>query len=102
MDTGIEYEFAAECLWPGVTAEALHDLEERVLDECSASGERARYLGSVLMPGDEVVLCLFKGCEEEVRRAAEAAGVPFGRLLEALTTSAGDSRGPTGPDPGIT
>jgi hypothetical protein len=42
-----------------------------------------RYLGSILMHEDEVVLCLFAGDEGVVRRAAARAGVPFERILEA-------------------
>ena len=52
-------------------------------DELARGGERVRYLGSILMREDEVVLCLFDGTAEAVRRAAEQAEVPFERILEA-------------------
>jgi hypothetical protein len=41
-----------------------------------------RYLGSILMREDEVVLCQFAGSAGAVRAVAEKAGVPFERLLE--------------------
>jgi hypothetical protein len=83
VSAGYEDELVAECLWPGVTEAAVNDLEERVRRHCAGPGSSVRYLGSVLMPTDEVVLCVFRGPLEEVRRAAQAAGVPFDRLLEA-------------------
>jgi hypothetical protein len=46
-----------------------------------------RYLGSLLMCQDEVVLCLFAGAERSVRRAAEEAGIPFERILEATCSA---------------
>ena len=51
--------------------------------ELADAGEPVRYLGSILMREDEVVLCLFEGTPDAVRRAAELAGVPFERILEA-------------------
>ena len=74
-------EFVAECLWPDVHEGDLRALDERAGEE----SERAsvRYLGSLLMREDEVVLCLFRGPEEDVRRVVEAAGIPCDRLLEA-------------------
>ncbi len=82
MGTESETECVAECLWPGVTAALLCDLEERVRHECSWLGRPAQYLGSILIPQDEVVFCIFRGRLEEVRQAAQAAGVPYDRLLD--------------------
>ena len=47
------------------------------------AGESVRYLGSLLMRTDEVVLCLFQGSETTVRKAAEQAEIPFERILQA-------------------
>ena len=41
-----------------------------------------RYLGSLLIRKDEVVLCLFSGSLDAVREAAERAHVPFDRIVE--------------------
>jgi hypothetical protein len=79
-------EYVAECFWPGVDDAAVRALDARAgarADELARGGERVRYLGSILMREDEVLLCLFDGTAEAVRRAAEQAGVPFERILEA-------------------
>ena len=46
-----------------------------------------RYLGSLLMRTDEVVLCLFAGDADAVRAAAERAHVPFERIVVAERSS---------------
>lgn len=74
--------FVAECFWPGVTEENLRALDDRI-EACVAEAEQVRYAGSILMRDDEVVLCLFEGSADAVRRAAEQAGVPFERILES-------------------
>jgi hypothetical protein len=75
--------FVAECFWPGVGDADLATLDrrvERVIAELTT--ERAvRYLGSILMREDEVVLCQFEGPAESVRDVAEQAEIPFERIL---------------------
>jgi hypothetical protein len=39
------------------------------------------------MREDEVVLCRFEGSPDDVRRAAEQAGVPFERILATTDSS---------------
>ena len=83
-------EYVAECFWPGVDEVAVRTLDAhagRSAVELTRSGSPVRYLGSILMREDEVVLCLFGGSRESVRRAAEQAGVPFERILEATRSS---------------
>jgi hypothetical protein len=79
-------EYVAECFWPGVDEAAVRALDVRAggcADELTHAGEPVRYLGSILMREDEVVLCLFDGSPDAVRRAAERAEIPFERILEA-------------------
>lgn len=79
-------EYIVECLWPGVAPSDLAALDERAEVAVAAltrDGETVRYLGSLLMPTDEVVLCSFEGQAEAVRRAATRAEIPFARVLEA-------------------
>lgn len=76
--------FVVECFWPGVTEPDLAALERRVR-EVTAGGP-VRYLGSILMREDEVVLCQFEGSADAVRRVAERARVPFERILETTTS----------------
>ena len=81
--------FVAECFWIGVTDEDLRGLDDRAaasVDKLAAAGEQIRYLGSMLMRADEVVLCLFDGTADSVRRAAEEAAIPFERILETASS----------------
>jgi len=77
--------FVAECFWPGVQETDLRALDERAAakaEEASAGGSAVSYLGSVLMREDEVVLCRFQGTADAVAHAAQAAEIPFSRILE--------------------
>jgi hypothetical protein len=85
MADHVSSEYLAECFWPGVADADLHALDQRAAvaaDALAATGEPVRYLGSMLMRADEVVLCRFEGTEGAVRTAAERAGIPFERILE--------------------
>jgi hypothetical protein len=73
--------YVAECFWPGVRESDLHALDVRALAQAAACD--VRYLGSILLRDDEVVLCRFQGAEAAVRRAAVGAEIPFERILEA-------------------
>lgn len=82
-------EYLAECFWPGVKESDLRALDERArasAGEQSGDGDPVRYLGSLLMREDEVVLCRFVGSEASVRRVAERAEIPFERILEASSS----------------
>jgi hypothetical protein len=77
--------FIAECFWPGVSESDLSALDERAqrrVAELSRGGKNVRYLGSLLLRVDEVVLCRFEGDPDAVRFAAESAAIPFERILE--------------------
>jgi hypothetical protein len=72
----------AECLLPGLTRPAAEDLARRIVAELTGRPRPGvRFLGSLLMPGDEVLLCLFAGPEAEVRAVSERAGLPFERVI---------------------
>jgi hypothetical protein len=75
--------FVAECYWPDVRETDVRTLDQRI----SASlTDDVRYLGSVLLREDEVVLCHFEGAADAIRRVAERAHVPYERLLAATHT----------------
>ena len=85
-ESGPTGEYVVECFWPGVDADAVRALDARAAasaGELTRAGTPVRYLGSLLMRTDEVVLCLFEGEESSVREAAERAEVPFERVLAA-------------------
>jgi hypothetical protein len=75
--------FVAECFWPDVDEADLATLDrriERALADLTTK-PAVRYLGSILLREDEVVLCQFEGHAESVRDVAERAEIPFERLL---------------------
>jgi Protein of unknown function (DUF4242) len=77
--------FVAECFWTGVRGDDLSALDQRAQRSAAAvasEGEQVRYLGSLLVREDEVVLCFFEGSAASVRKAAERAEIPFDRILE--------------------
>jgi hypothetical protein len=71
-----------------------HDLATRAKRAATLmdhDGSTVRYLRSTLLPGDETCFCLFDAPTAElVREANERAGLPFHRIVEARTVSAGD------------
>ena len=77
--------FVAECYWPDVHDEDVRELDRRIAVSLT---DDVRYLGSVLIQTDEVVLCHFEGAADAIRRVAEQARVPYERLL-ATTVSIG-------------
>jgi hypothetical protein len=84
--TGPEPQWhVAECLLPGLSHATAETLGRRVRQEIAAPpGSQVSYLGSLLMPEDEVLLCLFAGPEAEVRAVSERAGLPFERILACV------------------
>jgi hypothetical protein len=76
--------YVAECFWSGVAEDDLRELDRRVDASVAEGGDDSvRYLGSMLIVDDEVVLCLFEGPLAAVRRVAQRAGVPFERILRS-------------------
>jgi len=80
--------FMAECFWPGVTAQKVADAGERVR-EASRAIDRddgcARYLGSILVPTDEIALFLLEAASiDEATALARQAAIPSERILEIV------------------
>jgi hypothetical protein len=78
--------YLVECYWPGVGEDALAAPVERareVATELGRQGRKVDFLGSILVPVDETVFCLFDGAEADVRTVCERAGIPFERVLES-------------------
>ena len=81
--------FVAECYWPDVHEEDVRALDQRI---AAALADDVRYLGSVLIAEDEVVLCHFEGSADAIRRVAKQARVPYERLLAATVNSLAEER----------
>jgi hypothetical protein len=82
--------FIVERYWPGVTVADVR-LAEAALRE--AGGADTRYLGSILMPGDEVVLFRFDAVSaEQVAASGARAGLRCDRVISAVFLDAQDLR----------
>ncbi len=75
--------FVAECYWPDVREEEVRTLDERI---AASLDDDVRYLGSVLIHKDEVVLCQFEGTADAIRRVAKQAVRMYERLLAATVS----------------
>jgi hypothetical protein len=78
--------FVVECFWPGVdqrSVDALNDRAAAAAQSLVAEGQEVRFVGSILLPDDEVVLCEFEGEEAVVREASETAEIPFARIVKS-------------------
>jgi hypothetical protein len=79
--------YSAKCYWPAVTAGELEEAADRALAIIALlpSGRRPVYRGSLLFPGDELVLCLFEASSPTaVRRASDRAGIPCERVMDTV------------------
>jgi hypothetical protein len=86
MASAVGTSYVAECFWSGVREDDLTELDRRIeasVAELASHGEPIRYLGSMLIIDDEVVLCLFEGPIAAVRQVARQAAIPFERILRS-------------------
>lgn len=84
MDT----TYLVECFWPGATREVIQAASERARDGARAlrrDGSTVAFIGSMLVPADEVVFFQFTAAaEEDVILASRQAGLPFDRVSASL------------------
>jgi hypothetical protein len=80
--------FLVECFWPGATREVIRPALERARDSALArcrEGLHVTFVGSLLLPADEVVFFQFAAAsEQDVIRTARAASLPFDRVSQSL------------------
>jgi hypothetical protein len=80
--------YAAKCYWPGVNESELQHAAAAAGHEAArfcAEGKRIRYLGSLLFPADDLVLCIFETPERDlVSDTAARAHIPCERLMETV------------------
>jgi hypothetical protein len=78
----------AECFWPGVTADKVEAAGNRMRQAARTSlseGRLARYLGSILVPTDEIALYLFEAASlAEASELNGQAAIPSERILEIV------------------
>ncbi len=83
MDT-----YLVECFWPGATRELITAAGGRARNRATAlrrEGLAVAFVGSMLMPADEVVFFLFTAnSADDVIRTARAAALPFDRVSASL------------------
>jgi hypothetical protein len=80
--------YLVECYWPDVTEAALIDgaaRAEAAAHELRAAGRPVEFLGSLLIPGDEVSFWRF-GSESQagVEEASLRAGLAVNRIMECI------------------
>jgi hypothetical protein len=84
--------FMAECFWPGVSTQKVVDAGERVRQASHAlgcNGGFARYLGSILVPTDEIALLLVEAVSiDAATELAQQAAIPSERILEIVRLGA--------------
>lgn len=89
--------YAAKCFWPGVTLVELDEASaraRRVSGVRRVRGGKAVYLGSVLFPDDELVLCLYEASSRSaVQQASDRAGLPCERVMETAWLPNPDQEG---------
>jgi hypothetical protein len=86
-DSDATGSYLVECYWPGVSVQKLALSVERAraaARELRRRGRQVEFVGTILVPADETVFCLFDGVEADVRSVSSQAGVPFERVLESL------------------
>ena len=84
--------YLLECFWPGVTDETVRAAARRLrraARELAGTGPPLRYLGSQLVPGDEVVFFEVEaGSEEAAGELARRAEIPVERVVGSLRVAA--------------
>jgi hypothetical protein len=80
--------FLVERYWPDVDLAQLQAAMPRLdaaLGAMAAAGQKVTYLGSILMPADQVVFSLFAADDESaVRELNERAALPADRIARAV------------------
>jgi hypothetical protein len=78
--------YTAKCYWPGVNESELEHAAAAAAHEAArfrGEGKPIRYLGSLLFPADDLVLCIFETPERErVSETTARAHIPCERLME--------------------
>jgi hypothetical protein len=86
--------YAAKCYWPGVTENAVQHAAGAAGHEATrlcGEGKPIRYLGSLLFPADDLVLCIFETPERAlVSDTTARAHIPCERLMDTVWLASPD------------
>jgi Nickel responsive protein SCO4226-like len=80
--------YLVECYWPGVDELQLRGAADGLTVSPPDRSNGVAWLSSILIPEDEIVLCLATGpSEEAVRETAQRAGLPAERVVSCVHVS---------------
>ncbi len=86
--TGMSMHYLIECYWPDFSEAAFMEgasRAETAAGQLRATGRTVRFLGSVLVPDDQVSFWLFAGHSlADAKEAGSRAGLSFYRITECL------------------
>jgi hypothetical protein len=72
----------------GISMEALGKAQKAAIGkarEMSGAGKDIKYIRSTFAPDDGRCMCLFEaGCDADVKRLNDDAGLPYSRIVKAL------------------
>ena len=90
MASGVRHTFLVERYAADLSVDQVLLAGRRAEEIASlvARGASARYLGSIILPSDEMSLCLFEATSEAViRHALEQSPLTFERIMPAVSVS---------------
>ena len=77
--------YLVECYWPGVDELRLGQVIDRLTDPPRGRSGDVGWVSSILIPDDEIVLCLATGrSADEIRATAQRAGLPAERVVPCV------------------
>ncbi|HEX6351244.1 MAG TPA: nickel-binding protein [Candidatus Dormibacteraeota bacterium] len=83
---GARKSYLVECYWPGLTearAASSTRRAEQAAAQLAAGGAEIAYRSAIIVPEDEVALCLFEAASpSDVAEVCRRAGLPYDRILQ--------------------
>lgn len=77
--------YLVECYWPGVDELQLGEVVNRLIEASPEQRDVVDWVSSILIPDDEIVLCLATGpSAEAIRSTAQRVGLPAERIVACV------------------
>jgi hypothetical protein len=84
--------YLVESYWPGVCSAEVEAIGARLVGDLKVRGE-AKWLHSILIPEDEIILSVFDGSSSAgIIAAAARAALPTDRIIECVRVAPGSAR----------